>query len=1464
MRPSSLLTWLFVLFFFTPYTQAQPERRCGGDQTIRVFRGDVDKITCGESAGGVIEFRVSSFSTPFVTVATDSENVIQVISWDNKIDFGELGPGNFRVYGVFFVGRLLAQVGTDLDTDPLGGYCDGLTTNFINISTQEPDAGMVTDLDGLGTQYVCPDDQEDVIAFSNTGQGGAYSYAITDTDNVVLAITDSTSFDFNQISAPESRVWGIAYTGMLSVAVGDTIASDTDLSSGCFDLSDNFLSVIQATPEGGQVQLTNGEVTARLCSDQNGLFNFLVVNRAPTPFTFVITDTAGVINTTIDNATFDFSTLPLGTYEVHGVSYTGNPSINSGDTIQSTLLSDDCFDLSDNVVTIRIDDVDGGQVSLQDGSRLAEVCIMDGESDELIFTNNSTATGANYVYILTNADDEVILPLIGDRIDFDVDLMTGVNKVYGLSYTGNFILGSGQNVLASTLADGCFDLSSTFITIIKTQVAGGTISLADSTTSTTICPEGQPDTLQLLTTGSSTSDYGYVATTTDGLIISSTTTDQLPISMVTVDTIIVNGVAYSGEFTVSPGTNLADGALSTGCFDLAENTVLVTAQRPEVGIITLADGTLDTLICPAGTSADISLAVPGASGDQLVSILTDTAGIIYQINGGTQLSLPADLIQGDYAAWVAAYTGNLELTIGESLATASISDDCFALSSNAVTIRWEAPNPGSLTFADGASRQLLCPQNGVSDTLSWTTQGPTTGEQQFLLTDTDNVILAMLDAPLLDGDTLDAGSYRIHGLAYTQDLLATVGDTASTATLATGCYQLSSNFLTVDAIIPVGGTIDLSEGSEVFCSGDGTPDILKFTADSATTQTNYTYLVANAAGVLLFDLADSSSYDFDQVLGGNLTIYGLAYTGELTAVPGDTISGAVLSSDCFSLSANSLTIERQEVDGGTVSTIDGRTTAYVCAGDGNPDLVTFTNDGESVGGGYIYLITTSDNLIIAPLSMDSQDFENTGNFAELRIWGVSYTGTLSSQLSGNISEVVFSDGCYQLSENFLRVVRDLPEAGRISTISGETDLTFCPGPDPDSLMLMTTSTSNAGFRYVITDPDSVVLQSQEHPTVDMAALAQGDYLIFGVSYTGQWLVNAGDTVGFTATYSDDCFMLAQNLIELRKGGRVDGGFIESIFDEYTVYTCPGDTLGDIVGVATPSDTLAADYRIVVTDGNDRVQFGDVENPFIDFNRADPGVYRIYGISYTGQFVPQFNESLFGGIISTECYEPSNNFIEVINFQPTASMVRTNTGLTELTVDGQGDTLTLTQEGGVALLPYRYVLTTPDNEILSVLSDSTLLTDTLAQGNYRIWGINHTGTFLATPGMQADSDLLADNCFLLSDNFISLTVDTDAQPAAALWQNQTAASGRYERVQLQPNPATEVITVGFQMLPSQVNDDVRLQVVSVTGEVVVDREVGVVSGNNRLELDIHKLEHGMYILRLSNGRFLKQGRFVKVQ
>ena len=58
---------------------------------------------------------------------------------------------------------------------------------------------------------------------------------------------------------------------------------------------------------------------------------------------------------------------------------------------------------------------------------------------------------------------------------------------------------------------------------------------------------------------------------------------------------------------------------------------------------------------------------------------------------------------------------------------------------------------------------------------------------------------------------------------------------------------------------------------------------------------------------------------------GTCWVWGLAYTGELTAQVGDQADQVALASDCFDLSENFIAVVRSGAEGGTISTPEGET-----------------------------------------------------------------------------------------------------------------------------------------------------------------------------------------------------------------------------------------------------------------------------------------------------------------------------------------------------------------------------------------------------------------------------------------------------------------------------------------------------------------------------------------------------------
>ncbi|MEM9884724.1 MAG: fasciclin domain-containing protein, partial [Bacteroidota bacterium] len=111
-----------------------------------------------------------------------------------------------------------------------------------------------------------------------------------------------------------------------------------------------------------------------------------------------------------------------------------------------------------------------------------------------------------------------------------------------------------------------------------------------------------------------------------------------------------------------------------------------------------------------------------------------------------------------------------------------------------------------------------------------------------------------------------------------------------------------------------GGTVALEDGTTeaTVTVGDGIDDILSFTSSDAFGE-NFTYVVTDDNNVIL-GIPPGNSQNFEGAGPGVCRVWGLSYTGNLTAMAGDTASAIALSDDCFDLSDNFITVIREEAD----------------------------------------------------------------------------------------------------------------------------------------------------------------------------------------------------------------------------------------------------------------------------------------------------------------------------------------------------------------------------------------------------------------------------------------------------------------------------------------------------------------------------------------------------------------------
>ncbi|MEM6628281.1 MAG: carbohydrate binding domain-containing protein [Bacteroidota bacterium] len=470
--------WLDEFYVGTPEEDAFCE---GG--TVAMPSGATDRVVCGQP--GVTELvRFDSLNADadnFIYLLTDTSNVIlERITGDFK-NFGQDAPSDTRIYGVAFSGELTADIG-----ESIGGItatrCIDLSTNYISVARRQPQAGEVQLMIGGNVssdslQNFCVTSQNNVdlnASFGNTASSETgFTYLVTDVSNIILALTDENSLSYEADYPNTVRVWGLSYGGSLEASVGQQ-ADIGNLSSSCFELSSNFITLTRDSVEGGTLGTSLASSSVFACrQDTSGANVQLFTTSGSNTYTYVVTDTSNSILATDTSAFLDFSNLGVGMSRVWGLSYAGNLQINSGEDIISSILADGCYELSENFITVVLDSVSGGSISLDASADLDSVvndtvfACPDGDLAGTFQLDNANALSESYAYLLTDENDRLLVA-IPEEIPAEVtaslnQVEAGEYRIWGVAYSGELSTTVGLDLERDRVSSGCFEVSSNFI-----------------------------------------------------------------------------------------------------------------------------------------------------------------------------------------------------------------------------------------------------------------------------------------------------------------------------------------------------------------------------------------------------------------------------------------------------------------------------------------------------------------------------------------------------------------------------------------------------------------------------------------------------------------------------------------------------------------------------------------------------------------------------------------------------------------------------------------------------------------------------------------------------------------------------------------------------------------------------------------------------------------------------------------
>lgn len=1343
--------------------------------SVTVLRNDVDggevSLEDGTTSAfacvndGIIDsFTITSTSTSseaFVYIITDDNNIILTFSADEMIDLAGFGAGVFRIWGLSYSGTLLAELGDNADTGVLSTECFELSSNFVEISRNEVDGATVSLEDGDMEIAVCVGDADaDELTFVNTSTSSeTYHYIITDENNIILAVNSDGIIDFDGASPGICRVWGVSYSGSFIADTGDH-AAEVALSDECFELSSNFVTITRSEVDGGNISLENGDFSIDICVNDGNpdVLTFVNTTSSPEAYVFIVTDENDIILNANDTGVFDFESAGSGICRVWGASASGNLTIPSGANLTEINLSSECFELSENFITIIRKEVDGGEVSFQDGSDFAYACVNDGVPDPFSLVTTATNIGftSNYTFVITDDQNNIITFNDSGLIDFE-GASVGVCRVWGLSFTGLVTAQVGDNAAEVPLTNDCYALSSNFVTIERREVNGGGVGLSTGGASIGICVnDGLPDVLTFDRFTTSTSDYVFVITDEDNIVLTVLDGDTQDFEGTEAGVCRVWGLSYSGDIIAQVGDNAAIVDLASGCFDLSENFVTVTRNDVEGGSVALADGGDLITLCLGDDSQDtFTMLNSSSSVNDYAYVITDDQNNILGVSDSDLIDL-TNASEGICRIWGLSYSGNIIAEIGDNAAEVALTDECFELSDNFVEAVRLLVDGGSVVLSTGGTTTFACVNDGLTDAFTVDVESTASANYIYVVTDDQNTILAVSEENVIDLDNESAGVCRIWGLSYTGNLVAQIGDDAAVVTLSDECFDLSENFIEIQRDEVDGGTVatPLGETTVYVCNGDDNPDVIAFDS-TGTTSASYRYVITDESNVIL-GIADADSFDFDEGATGSYRVWGLAYSGDITANIGDNAAEVDLSSECFDLSDNFIEVVREVPQAGDVFTEDEQLIVFTCPGDGIDDIIVMDSVGTSASP-YVYVITDGDfNVLdIVAQGEDMLNFENAGVGA-CNIFGVAYTGNLTLSAGDNIFSTVLSDDCSDLSDSFVTVFREVPEGGTISLENGETLQNICPGDgNEDFVSYFPTGIAFTPFTYIITDDQNIIISITQEDELDFDGVPPGSCRIWGLSYTGNLIAQIGENAALVAL-SDDCFDLSDNFITIIKE-EPRAGEITSVGQGNEVTVCKGDGLPNLIEFSVTNQSQTP-YTYAITDQNGFLLTTIDENSF-DFEQPIPGVYRVYGIAYTGLPIGFPGDNIFEFPLSTDCWAVSDTFIEITIIEVDGGEVQGN-GLDEVFVcpdDNVDDIVTFTNTSSTGG-QYTYLLTTPNNIIIGFIDNGEQNFENTGFTELRVWGVSYTGNFTATIGSNAAEVMLSDECFVLSDNFVTVFRD----------------------------------------------------------------------------------------------------------
>jgi len=348
----------------------------------------------------------------YAYLLTDANNILQAVISTDGFNFEGSGDDPQRVYGVHYMGTLEPAIGSDrMLTTATECFEHSSESSFILVTKDgcgpifECKESLTATTDWAVDTELCPNDgMADLIELKNNlfiPPGINYVYLITDTNQILQAVTTDSIFDFEGSSLEEQRVYGLHFEGTLDTMIGVDRRATT--ASGCFTHSgdDLFLTINKIDCNLFQCQesltATHDWVTQVDVCGTDGLPDpvFLQNNISTLPgenYAFLLTDENEILQDVITDTVYDFENTGIEEQRVYGISFSGELDIKLGEDRKNTTGSL-CHIHSGDSLFIRINKTNLCTTSTQEQIEFQSVQVFPNPSPGLVHIDLGSAQG---------------------------------------------------------------------------------------------------------------------------------------------------------------------------------------------------------------------------------------------------------------------------------------------------------------------------------------------------------------------------------------------------------------------------------------------------------------------------------------------------------------------------------------------------------------------------------------------------------------------------------------------------------------------------------------------------------------------------------------------------------------------------------------------------------------------------------------------------------------------------------------------------------------------------------------------------------------------------------------------------------------------------------------------------------------------------------------------------------------